>query len=166
MDKPGAANTERHSASPSEAFPPAATILIVEDHLPSRQFLATLLGYGKHRVLEASDGLEALAIARAEKPDLIVSDVLMPTMDGFEATKRIRAKEKGSGVRVPIIALTALAMKGDEERCLASGMDGYVSKPIKLEELFSAIQKLVPRVAALADAQIPFTRQPKTTVPK
>jgi CheY-like chemotaxis protein len=68
----------------------------------------------------------------------------MPEMDGFETTEIIRAREKSSGTRVPIIALTAHAMKGDEERCLEAGMDAYVSKPIRVDELFAAIDRVLP----------------------
>jgi CheY-like chemotaxis protein len=71
-------------------------------------------------------------------------DCQMPEMDGFEATKRTRENEKATGAHLPIIALTAHAMQGDKERCLACGMDGYVSKPIKLEELFAIIEELAP----------------------
>jgi two-component system, sensor histidine kinase and response regulator len=78
-------------------------------------------------------------------------DVMMPEMDGFEATKRIREKEKAGGTHLPIIALTAHAMQGDKERCLSAGMDGYVSKPIKLEELFSVIEKVVPGITRSSD---------------
>lgn len=79
----------------------------------------------------------------------------MPVMDGFEATKRIRGIEKANGGHVPIIALTALAMKGDEARCLAAGMDGYVSKPIKMEELFSVIEGVAPEVNRGSDVKVP-----------
>ena len=82
-------------------------------------------------------------------------DVQMPEMDGFEATKRIREIEKVSGAHQPIIALTAHAMQGDEERCLAGGMDGYVAKPIKLEELFSVIEKVVPGMNRRSDVKVP-----------
>src|SRR5690349_2518517 len=68
----------------------AATILVVDDHMPSRQFLTSLLGYQGYRVLEASDGLQGLQIVRAERPDLIVSDILMPTMDGYEFVRQLR----------------------------------------------------------------------------
>jgi CheY-like chemotaxis protein len=83
-------------------------------------------------------------------------DGQMPEMDGFEATKRIREKEKISGDHVAIIALTALAMKGDQERCLACGMDGYVSKPINVQALFSAIERVVPGVNHRPDAEAGF----------
>jgi CheY-like chemotaxis protein len=90
----------------------------------------------------AGNGREALATLYepgAVEFDLILMDVQMPEMDGFEATGIIRAREKTSGAHLPIIAMTAHAMKGDEERCLAAGMDGYVSKPIQVEQLLSTI---------------------------
>jgi CheY-like chemotaxis protein len=83
----------------------------------------------------AANGKEALeALARASF-DLVLMDVHMPDMDGIEATMAIREKEKTTGLHQPIIAMTALAMKGDRERCLAAGMDGYLSKPIDLQQL-------------------------------
>jgi two-component system sensor histidine kinase/response regulator len=75
--------------------------------------------------------------------DLILMDVQMPGMDGFAATGIIRAREKSSGTHLPIIAMTAHAMKGDEQRCLAAGMDRYLSKPIQVEELFAAIDSVL-----------------------
>ena len=76
--------------------------------------------------------------------DLMLMDVQMPDMDGFEATVAIRSAEQASGAHIPIVALTANAMKGDEERCLAAGMDGYVSKPIDVEQLFTTIERVSP----------------------
>jgi len=90
----------------------------------------------------------------------------MPEMDGFAATQLIREKEKASGAHLPIIALTALAMKGDKERCLAAGMDGYVSKPLKLEELFSVIENLVPDMSRSSDAKEVSLLQPEALSPK
>jgi CheY-like chemotaxis protein len=79
-------------------------------------------------------------------------DMQMPEMDGFEATAAIRAREQASGGHLPIIALTAHAMKGDHERCLAAGMDGYMAKPIKVNEFYAAIDQLLP---STADASAP-----------
>jgi len=87
--------------------------------------------------------------------DIVLMDVQMPEMDGFEATKRIREKETVGDAHQPIIALTAHAMQGDEERCLVGGMDGYVAKPIKLEELFAVIEKVVPGMNRRSDAKAP-----------
>jgi CheY-like chemotaxis protein len=81
-------------------------------------------------------------------------DVQMPEMDGFDATRLIREGEKASGTHMPIIALTAHAMQGDKERCLACGMDGYVSKPINLEELFAAIENVVPGSTRHSDPKV------------
>jgi CheY-like chemotaxis protein len=93
----------------------------------------------------ATNGLEALeAILKMESFDAALMDVQMPQMDGFEATQAIREAEQTSGNHLPIIALTAHAMKGDEERCLAAGMDGYISKPIRAAELFAVLERLVP----------------------
>ena len=94
----------------------------------------------------AANGKEALAAldeARSGGFDLILMDVQMPDMGGFEATGIIRVGEKSGGTYLPIIAMTAHAMKGDKERCLAAGMDGYVSKPIQVEQLFSAIDDVL-----------------------
>jgi len=104
-------------------------ILVVEDNLDNRRILVyRLRRIGDFDILEASNGQEALGIVESEAPDLIFMDLKMPVMDGWEATRRIRARESGS--RVPIIALTAQAMAGDEQKALAAGCDDYVAKPI------------------------------------
>lgn len=91
----------------------------------------------------ANNGKEALKIIKKERFDLILMDVHMPEMDGFETTATIRANENENGGHIPIIAMTALAVQGDKERCLAAGMDRYVSKPIESKELFDAIESVV-----------------------
>lgn len=93
------------------------------------------LGY---RVLLAHDGVEAVAVATEEYPDLILMDIRMPVMDGLEATERLRANEAFR--KTPVIALTALAMPGDRERCLDAGLDEYLSKPVGLKELRNTMQ--------------------------
>ena len=94
-------------------------------------------------VTVAANGRKALEASSRDMFDLILMDVQMPDMDGFATTAAIRTRESASGQRVPIIAMTAHAMKGDRERCLSAGMDGYVSKPIRAQELFSAIQEVL-----------------------
>jgi CheY-like chemotaxis protein len=121
-------------------------ILLAEDNRVNQMVAARLLEKRGHTVVVVGNGIEALAAL--DEPgsrgfDLILMDVQMPDMDGFEATAMIRAREKSSGTYLPIIAMTAHAMKGDRERCLAAGMDGYVSKPIQVEHLFSAIDELL-----------------------
>ncbi|MFB3066130.1 MAG: response regulator, partial [Planctomycetota bacterium] len=87
-------------------------------------------------------GKEALAALASEAFDVVLMDVQMPEMDGFEATAAIRERERETGGRIPILALTAHAMKGDRERCLAGGMDGYLAKPIEAQELYDAVEGL------------------------
>jgi CheY-like chemotaxis protein len=113
-----------------------------------------------HTVVVVGDGREALAALERQTVDLILMDVQMPEMDGFAATAAIRKREKASGGHVPIVALTAHAMKGDRERCLASGMDAYVSKPLRAEELFETIARLVP--VAGAAKSVPREHEPPT----
>jgi two-component system sensor histidine kinase/response regulator len=117
--------------------------LVAEDNLVNQKLIARFLEKRGHAVVLAGHGLEVLDLLEQQPFDIVLMDVMMPEMDGFEATKRIREKEKTTGAHLPIIALTAHAMRGDREQCLAAGMDGYVSKPIKLEELFSAIESLI-----------------------
>ncbi len=121
-------------------------ILLAEDNHVNRELAVRLLEKRGHLVVVASNGREALAAL--EKVgfggfDLVLMDVQMPVMDGFETAATIRAKERATGAHLTIIAITAHAMKGDRERCLAAGMDGYISKPIQAQELFDAIGALV-----------------------
>jgi two-component system sensor histidine kinase/response regulator len=116
-------------------------ILVAEDNSVNQMLAVRLLEKRGHRVYVAGNGLEAVAALDKENYDLVLMDVQMPEMDGLEATIAIRQKEKASGRRQPIIALTAHAMKGDSERCLAAGMDGYLSKPIRPRELDLVLEK-------------------------
>jgi two-component system, sensor histidine kinase and response regulator len=101
-----------------------------------------LLSKRGHTVVVAANGKQAVSALETQSFDVVLMDVQMPEMDGFEATAAIRLNEKANGTHVPIIALTAHAMKGDRERCLAGGMDGYVSKPVQAEELIKAVEGL------------------------
>jgi two-component system sensor histidine kinase/response regulator len=118
-------------------------ILVVEDNVVNQKVASAMLEKRGHGVVIASNGREALGFLDKENFDLILMDVQMPEMDGFEATRLIRQREKEDGGQIPIVAMTAHAMKGDRERCLEAGMDDYVSKPIRDANLFSVIQKLV-----------------------
>jgi two-component system cell cycle response regulator DivK len=110
-----------------------ATILLVEDN-PQNMKLATLVLRGAgHEVLQAGDALLALELARLHRPALVLMDINLPGIDGFEATRRLKADALSAGIKV--LALTAYAMPGDEARILAAGFDGYLSKPIHHAEL-------------------------------
>ena len=131
------------------------SFLVADDNAVNQRLIARLLEKRGHNVVLAQNGREALQTLKRQQFDIILMDVQMPEMDGFEATKLIRVEEKASGRHIPIIALTAHAMQGDEERCLACGMDGYVTKPIKLDELFSVMEKVVPGINRGSDTKIP-----------
>src|SRR5277367_1128591 len=121
------------------------SVLLAEDNLVNQRLAVRLLEKRGHRVAVAATGLEALAALEKEKFDLVLMDVQMPEMDGLEATAAIRAKEKGTGMRQAVVALTAHAMKGDREKCLAAGMDGYLTKPIRPQELDQLLEVYVAR---------------------
>jgi CheY-like chemotaxis protein len=118
-------------------------ILLAEDNIVNQRLVVRLLQKLGHTILVANTGREALAALEQHPVDLVLMDVQMPEMDGLEATAVIREKERQSGGHLPIIALTAHAMKGDEERCLAVGMDSYVSKPINGQALSEAISRVL-----------------------
>ena len=118
-------------------------VLVVEDSLVNQKLAAGLLEGQGHKVTVVNNGRAAIEACQAEPFDMVLMDVQMPEMDGLEATRNIRARERHSGTHIPIIAMTAHAMKGDREQCLAAGMDGYVAKPIHFSELFGAIAGLL-----------------------
>ena len=118
-------------------------ILVAEDTPINQQVATHMLGRQGHEVVVVENGLEAVEILERETFDLVFMDLQMPRMGGFEATARIRQREADTGQRVPIVALTAHAMAGDEERCLEAGMDGYLSKPFRMAALLEAIGKHV-----------------------
>jgi CheY-like chemotaxis protein len=118
-------------------------VLLVEDSPINQKLGLRLLEKQGHQVVVADNGLVALERLNQEQFDLVLMDVQMPELDGLEATKRLRSQEAGSGRRVPVLAMTARAMKGDRERCLESGMDGYLTKPIRPQELFDAIASVL-----------------------
>ena len=127
-------------------------VLLVEDNLVNQRLARTMLERRGHTVVLARDGREALACYKANRFDVVLMDVQMPEMDGIQATAAIRSVEGQSGVHTPIIGVTAHAMKGDQERCFAAGMDGYVAKPIRAESLFRTIEAVV-RGCSTGDAE-------------
>jgi two-component system, sensor histidine kinase and response regulator len=133
----------RHSLRESGATN-SIHILVAEDDRVNQRLAIRLLEKDGHRVDVAMEGKEALAMLRKQQFDLVLMDVQMPGMDGFEVTSIIRKSEEGSGAHQLIIAMTAHALTGDRERCLAAGMDGYVSKPIRRQDLIEAINKVFP----------------------
>jgi len=122
-------------------------VLVAEDNSVNQLLATRLLEKRGHRVMMTANGLEALAALEKESYDLVLMDVQMPVMDGLEATAALRAKEieKGDGIHQPVIALTAHAMKGDQDRCLAAGMDGYLAKPIRPQELDAVLKIYLTR---------------------
>jgi len=137
---------------------PVYSILLAEDNLVNQKLAIKLLEKQGHRVQVADNGKLAVEAWRNGNFDLILMDMMMPDMDGLEATRAIRELESGLGVRIPIIAMTANAMTGDRERCIDAGMDGYVSKPVKPESLYQEIDLILrasnkPMTAAPANIQ-------------
>jgi PAS domain S-box-containing protein len=119
-------------------------ILLAEDSLVNQKLVVSLLEKWGHSTVVANTGKEAIAAVEAQSFDLILMDVQMPEMDGFEATAAIRDWEKAAGTHIPIVAMTAHAMKGDRERCLAAGMDDYVAKPIRFDVLRDVLDRRSP----------------------
>ena len=138
------ASVTRHAVTPNRLH-----LLVVEDNPVNRLVATRLIEKQSHSVKAVTNGREALEIIEREKFDCVLMDVQMPVMDGFEATAAIRNKERAGGGHLPIIAMTAHAMAGDLERCLAAGMDGYVTKPIKARNLFAGIEHVLLALKSL-----------------
>jgi two-component system, sensor histidine kinase and response regulator len=136
----GESRAPRALSPPGEsAIRTVSRILLAEDNVVNRRVAAKILEKGGHSVVVVSNGKEAIEALHRETFDIVLMDVQMPEMDGFEATRSIREEEAGGSAHIPIIAMTAHAMSGDRERCLAVGMDGYISKPIHADDLLNLI---------------------------
>jgi two-component system, cell cycle response regulator DivK len=114
-----------------------ATVLVVEDNLVNMKLAVFLLQLAGHTVLSATDAEVGLTIAREQHPNLILMDIQLPGMDGLEATALLKRDEQTRAI--PVIALTALAMKGDEERIRSAGCDGYMAKPVRYREFLATV---------------------------
>jgi two-component system sensor histidine kinase/response regulator len=128
--------------------PDGALILIAEDHDVNRLLMEKLLTRRGHRTVAASTGVEAVRVVAARDVDLVFMDCQMPELDGYAATRRIREGESGAPDRLPIVAMTAHAMAGDRDRCLAAGMDDYLSKPLRPDEVDGVLARWLPQPAA------------------
>jgi two-component system cell cycle response regulator DivK len=117
-------------------------ILVVEDHEDNRQILRDLLEAAGLEMIEAHDGEVAVRLAASERPDLILMDIQLPVLDGYEATRRIRTDPALRAI--PIIAVTSYALSGDEDKVLAAGCDSYVAKPYSPRELLAKIRQFLP----------------------
>ncbi len=129
------------------ARPPRLRILLAEDNQVNRRLVELLMSRQGHEVVSVENGRKAVELAQRERFDVILMDVQMPDMDGLEATRQIRALERAVGRHSPILALTANAMRGDEEVCLAAGMDGYIPKPFEAEKLLRAVDTAAGRTS-------------------
>ncbi len=163
---------EAHTARP--ACPPVESerrlhVLLAEDNVVNQELAVRMLVRHGHSAVVANNGCEALLALDRERFDLVLMDVQMPEMDGLETTREIRKREaEGRLPRLPIIALTAHAMKGDRERCLAAGMDDYVTKPVEVRTLFDAIDRLVgpaPQAGNGSAAALESTAPPEAPAP-
>ena len=113
-------------------------ILVIEDNQDIRENAAEILELSHYKVFTAENGLRGVETALAQKPDLILCDIMMPEMDGYEATQKIRREHKNNSL--PIIAVTAKAMKGDREKCIEAGASDYITKPLKIDQLMSLMR--------------------------
>ena len=116
-------------------------ILVVEDTEDNRQILRDLLGMAGYEMVEAQDGVQGVAMAAEHRPDLILMDTQMPVMDGYEATRRIKADPALASI--PVIAVTSYALSGDEAKTRAAGCDGYIAKPYSPRQMLAAVREIL-----------------------
>jgi len=138
----------------------ALNILIAEDDAVNQHLIRRVIEAMGHQITLCEDGQRAVDAFEVAKFDLVLMDVRMPNLNGFEATKEIRRLEEGTSSHTPIIAMTAHAMKGDRQRCLDAGMDDYIAKPLKADALHQVIQRVMDNSAPHADA--PDANDPPT----
>ncbi|HEX2116940.1 MAG TPA: response regulator [Alphaproteobacteria bacterium] len=117
-------------------------ILVVEDTEDNRQIIRDLLSSAGYDLVEAQDGAEGVAMAKSQRPDLILMDIQLPVLDGYEATRRIKADPALS--HIPVIAVTSYALSGDEAKTRAAGCDGYVAKPFSPRQLLQKVREYLP----------------------
>jgi CheY-like chemotaxis protein/HPt (histidine-containing phosphotransfer) domain-containing protein len=152
--------------SPEPVKPPPADrrlrVLLAEDNLVNQRLFNAILGKAGHHVTTVGDGSAAVSTATSQPFDIVLMDLQMPGMGGLEATRLIRNTEAATGQHLPIVALTAHALKGDRERCLDAGMDGYLSKPVQSAQLLATLRELTqngPAAAAPPDDDPPLVNE-------
>ena len=128
----------------ARSWPDMASILIVEDNATNMKLSTFLLESAGYTVIDATNAETGLTLAREEHPDLILMDIQLPGMDGLQATALLKADDATRDI--PVIALTALAMKGDEERILAAGCDGYIAKPLDYKDFLALVAATLAKV--------------------
>jgi CheY-like chemotaxis protein len=136
-------NRTRTAVFPSASSERAFRILLAEDNPVNQRLTIRLLEKQGHSVMTVGTGIDAVHASAEERFDVILMDVHMPELDGIQATRRIRLRESTSREHVPIIAMTASAMKEDRQRCLNAGMDAYISKPVRPDELLSTLRTVI-----------------------
>ncbi len=135
-------------------------LLLAEDNRVNQKLAVAMLEKHGHQLTICEDGLEALQAIESQPFDLVLMDIQMPNMDGLEAVRELRRRESGTGRRLPVIAMTAHAIRGDKERCLAGGMDGYVAKPLRIDALLSEIDRVMgPRRTEASQPVAPIASQ-------
>ncbi len=165
---PAGADGDQAARVVPQEFTPARQlrVLLVEDGVVNRRVASGMLTSWGHRVEFANDGAAAIALFEAGRFDVILMDIQMPVMDGYEATRQIRQAEVGSTTHVPIIAMTAAVLDEDRDRCLAAGMDDFIAKPINIKSLFETVERLTgstPSTAVAAPAATNGSSPPAST---
>lgn len=135
-------NPELDPVAESTAAPARPRILVVEDNADMREFLQRILERRGYGYLEATDGVEGMELVWRERPDLILMDLALPTLDGYEATRLLRSNPDSA--TIPIVAVTAHARTVDQEHALEAGCDAYLSKPYSIHQLFELIERFLP----------------------
>ena len=152
--------------SPAEAERERSLVLLVDDHATNRLVIQRQLALAGYASETAEDGMEGLERWRSGRYALLLSDVHMPRMDGYQLARTIRAEELGRGLpRTPIVALTASALKGEAERCLGAGMDDYLTKPVGIASLGVCLQRWLPHTAGAPSAAPPAPAAPRAVAP-
>ncbi|MCA9116805.1 MAG: response regulator, partial [Planctomycetaceae bacterium] len=153
---------QRQAVEPGDIEWQPLKILLTEDSVYNQKLALGVLNRDGHDLDVACNGQEAVEAVRRSKYDLVLMDVQMPVMDGLEATRQIRRRERSTGDHVPIVAMTAQALKGDRERCLEAGMDGYLAKPVRAAELRAAIREFQKPVEVTTEEVADATSAEKT----